>query len=96
MSISKEDARNIVLNPGEIYILSNGQYSDYRIFGAFKVLKILNKDIIMLLVNQVKGSESWIYFPTLIDILLKEGYIEKIETKELYLGAYGDIDMELR
>lgn len=72
---------NTQYSEGEYLIVTSGSYSDYVIEGLFKVLKDFNA------LDFKSGKKTGFYEP-MIDLirLLKEGYLNEIPNRELWLG----------
>lgn len=81
---------------GDIILLSNGEYSDYSFAGPFRVLKPLNfnSELLKELQGNWKPSSHWEQFSpdSVIGGLTSLGYIEDIESSEVWIGAYGKVD----
>jgi hypothetical protein len=86
---------------GELFLLSTGEYSDYTVNALVKVL--IDFDAAKAIKNyQIESpiDEDRSYSDGLdkfIAYLLSHGYVEQIEYREFYLGAYDEFrDTEIR
>ena len=93
--MTKDEAKEVKGLVEEIVVLSNGEYSDYSIEGVFKVKKELNQEVLSTIWEELNKGTVYISYSDLVMLLLSEGYVERIEYKEIYLGAYNDIKLEL-
>lgn len=84
------------MKPDQLLILSTEEYSDYGFSGPYKVLKEFRfKDIVPLVYLEPLG-EAWKHKHGPDDVtsyLIKYGYIEKVECREVHLGCYGRIEV---
>ena len=84
------------LHTGQVIVITTGEYSDYSVWGSFRVLKDTDLKILEktwrdnnTCKNERKECEKF------YEWLLQEKIIEKIADKELYLGS-GQLCLTIR
>src|SRR6266568_4284315 len=79
---------------GEIFIISNGEFSEYSVFGIYRALREINVAVVIEICKRYEYIVDFIYAPInctdfykILADLVTKGYCEKLESKEIYLGA---------
>lgn len=86
------------LNPGETLLISTGEYSDYSVAGAFKVLIPFSpSDVLASYIEQnpKEREEYGFEFTKFTHYMVTQSYLEEIPSVELHLGDYGTADLSL-
>ena len=98
--MSNINIEKLVVSPGEIIMISNGEYSDYEVIGVYRVLEVFDDKLMRYVVNNCKSVSTYLDrelvsydYDKIVEKLIEEGYIEKVDTRELYLGAYSRADV---
>ncbi len=89
--MTKDEASRIRAKVGETILLTSGEYSDYEVFGVFTVLKEFGKEEVGELFK-----EGYVSFYSLVERLMSSEYVKALPCTEVYLGAYGELGVELR
>ena len=83
---------------GTIVTITSGEYSDYSIIGAFRSLKDISHDDIESAKSEIENrpdrEELYGYelYTGFIAVLIVRGFLEDINSAEIYLGDYGQIE----
>lgn len=89
------EPRKIEINTikaGTLLTISTGCYSDYNVHGVFRVLKdITQEDYESFRVE----DDSYCDLDDVLAKMATLGYIEDVESTELHLGLYGELEPEI-
>lgn len=82
--------------PGFIFALTEGEYSDYRINGFVKVLKLFSPYKLIETYKETPGYDRYEFgqAQAFVAWMIREGYIEPVDDQigTWYLGSYGELD----
>lgn len=82
-----------IIKAGTLLTISTGCYSDYSVHGVFRVLKdITQEDYESFRVE----DDGWCDLSEVIAKMATLGYIENVESTELHLGSYGELEPYIR
>lgn len=80
--------QQLSFEPGQRLVCSSGEYSSYQVYGCYKVLKKFGTHTFEeFCAAQTGGYDSPRGF---LEFLVREKYVRKMPTQELFLGDYGD------
>lgn len=95
-----EKRQNLDLKAGSLIVFSEGQYSDYGYRGAYVVLcdvsEAMMKDAVR--VTKLQASQLDDSFGSISRFepeLIRRGWLATIDLREIYLGSYGELKVEL-
>lgn len=84
MTVLKED-----LFVGSMLTISTGCYSDYMVYGVYKVLKPFNLEEQEKFFNRLREPSSRNYGQNeFVEMLVAGGVLAKIPAPDLFLGGY--------
>jgi len=90
-----EEAQQFSATPGEIIILSSGEWDDYEHCGIYRVLKPLTAEVILQYSGRIPAFHYW-DLSTLVDVLQDANLIEAIPYKEIHVGSHRSTTPKVR
>ena len=91
-----DEKLKLELLEGETVLLSDGEYSDYRVVGLFRVLKpFVIADVRAAVVAYWRKfrPDSYLGGREIAKWLVDEGYLVGTQAAEWHVGDYGDMEM---
>ena len=87
--MTTDEAREVKGMPGELVLLSNGEYNDYGVIGLFRVLKEINAEVLVPIAEALQDdTERYDSLADVVRVLLAQEYLEMVAYKEIFLGLY--------
>ena len=83
---------------GQIVILTEGEYSDYRVQGTFECLKDFHLPQVaeVFVAEKVKaGVNKYEFDDHFFPWLVENGYAKAIDEVEIHMGYYGEFKPEI-
>lgn len=85
------------ININDVLILTEGEYSDYHYIGVFKAVKALSQEDLTTLQREFEkeldDDDLYDYRNSyrFANFLMLKGYLEELNSREVHLGAYGEL-----
>lgn len=89
-------SKNLNVKVGEVINFTSGEYSDYNNIGLVKFKKDCDLREVILEYKKVTNPENEPYsddIPGLVTELVKLGYCEVIDNREIWLGSYSEFNI---